>query len=134
MPLCPSIRLQVHATACQATFDFLCSQATTLNPKTSAARYELLQEMDEDEDEGLDTSAMSQKEAARESATRQVLEESAKVSVCGQAPSRVRSCIAMPVQGKARDRGMNVISAGGHMQVGNCASASVARSSMCMHA
>ena len=37
--------------------------------------------MDEDEDEALDTSAMSQKEAARESATRQVLDESAKVRV-----------------------------------------------------
>lgn len=31
MPLCPSIRLQVHATACLATSIFLCSQVTKLN-------------------------------------------------------------------------------------------------------
>jgi hypothetical protein len=116
MPLRPSIRLQLHATACQAAIIFLYSQVTKLSVKPSAARYELLQEMDEDDDEGLDTSAMSQKEAARESATRQVLDESARVSACGQLPLHMQACIAMPVQGIAKQCGMNAIHAGDHMQ------------------
>ena len=90
----------------------------------------MLQEMDEDEDELLDTSAMSQKEAARESATRQVLDESAKVSVCRLNPEPLtlvgkpqcicKAFIAMLVQGTPRDHVMDVLSAGGHMQGASC--------------
>jgi hypothetical protein len=46
----------------------------------SAVRYEMLQDLDDDDDDCLDTLAMARKEAARESATRQVLDESAQVS------------------------------------------------------
>ena len=122
LPPCPSSRLRVQrarATACAKQHVF-----------PSAARYELLQEMDEDEDELLDTSAMSQKEAARESATRQVLDESAKVSVCRLNPEPLtlvgkpqcicKAFIAMLVQGTPRDHVMDVLSAGGHMQGASC--------------
>ena len=66
----------------------------------SAVRYELLQEFKEDDDECLDMMAMARKDAARDTATRQVLDESAKVCSCQPSCGLVRrqtmQCHAMP--------------------------------------